>query len=375
MDGCGDVPDGRAQTQGKPGFRDEIRGMGPGDMHAEHLTRGPVRNDLEHAGEFVHGLRLAEFAHLERGRAHIAARLGSLRFGKPHAADFGRRENTGRHGGIVHPPVMPEATAHGAQALDGGDMGQHDFGRPERVAHGIHAGEGGAHVIVGPYPAPPVHGDPGFGQPEPGGIGRAPHRDQHGFGFDGRFLHLRGRGLLDERRRAERGPDHAALHAHVLERPAQFATDAAFLHFPLEQRAHIRIHGRQGQQAVLSFHHRDLGPEGLIDERQLAADNAPAHDGDGRGHPVERQRVVAGQNVRMIDGQAGKFQRTRTGPSAVEASTSPAWTRRPRPLRSRTPRLAQAFSSPPRRVAQTFSLRASTAAGSTAGTPCPVMPN
>ena len=118
MDGCGDVPDGRAQTQDKPGFRDEIRGMGPGDMHAEHLTRGPVRNDLEHAGEFVHGLRLAEFAHLERGRAHIAARLGSLRFGKPHAADFGRRENTGRLGGIVHPPVMPEATAHGAQALD-----------------------------------------------------------------------------------------------------------------------------------------------------------------------------------------------------------------------------------------------------------------
>ena len=191
-------------------------------------------------------------------------------------------------------------------------MGQHDSGRPERVAHGIHAGEGGAHVLIGPYPAPPVHGDPGFGQPEPGGIGRAPHRDQHGFGFDGRFLHLCGRGLLDERRRAERGPDHAALHAHVLERPAQLAADAAFLHFPLEQRAHVRIHGRQGQQAVLAFHHRDLGPEGLIDERQFAADDAPAHDGDGRGHPVERQRVVAGQDMRMIDGQAGKFQRART---------------------------------------------------------------
>lgn len=29
-------------------------------------------------------------------------------------------------------------------------------------------------MLIGPYPAPPVHGDPGFGQPEPGGIGRAP---------------------------------------------------------------------------------------------------------------------------------------------------------------------------------------------------------
>ena len=40
-------------------------------------------------------------------------------------------------------------------------------------------------------------------RPKPGGIGRAPHRDQHGFGFDGRFLHLCGRGLLDERLCAE----------------------------------------------------------------------------------------------------------------------------------------------------------------------------
>lgn len=50
MDGCGDVPNGRAQTQGKPGFRDEIRGMGPGDMYAEHLAVAPSETILNMPG-------------------------------------------------------------------------------------------------------------------------------------------------------------------------------------------------------------------------------------------------------------------------------------------------------------------------------------
>ena len=50
----------------------------------------------------------------------------------------------------------------------------------------------------------------------------------------------------------------------------------------------------------------------LIDERQFAADDAAAHDDERGRDAVQSQRVVAGHDVAVVHGQAGKLQRAGT---------------------------------------------------------------
>ena len=68
-----------------------------------------------------------------------------------------------------------------------------------------------------------------------------------------------------------------------------------------------------GQQVRQHLDDRDLGAERAPDAGELDADHAAAEDDRRRGHPVQLQRVVAGDDPLAVDLQAGQAARLRAG--------------------------------------------------------------
>ena len=199
-----------------------------------------------------------------------------------HAAHFGRGEHAGGHGIIAHGTRLAAQALHHAQAFHGRHMGQHHTGGAQQITDGVHFGQGSLQGIVHHDPAAAVGPDTGFGQPQAFRGRATAHGHQHHVGFHRHFLLLGGRGLV---------------HPHVLEGTTQLAGDATLLHLALQQGADIGIHGRHGQQTVLSFHHGHLRAEGTVDERHLAADDTTAHDDQALRHTVQLQGIIAAQDV------------------------------------------------------------------------------
>ena len=104
-------------------------------------------------------------------------------------------------------------------------------------------------------------------------------------------------------------PDAGVGALDALERLADLERDAALAERPLERLRARLVLGRDEPRERLDDRHVDA--EGLPRAGELAADDAAAEDDRGRGHVVQRQRVLAGDHPLAVDVQAG--QRLRVG--------------------------------------------------------------
>jgi PAS domain S-box-containing protein len=109
----------------------------------------------------------------------MTAGLG-LDFGQTHGGHFGRSEDGAGHSPVIHPPVGTEGIVRRHLGFGRGRVGQHDARRPQYIAHRENRRIGGSHAVVGFHPAPFIHFHPGLFQTDAVGVGRAPHRHQHG---------------------------------------------------------------------------------------------------------------------------------------------------------------------------------------------------
>ena len=105
------------------------------------------------------------------------------------------------------------------------------------------------------------------------------------------------------------GDNRAVSCFRGIDSAAQLHGDARLFHLALDQGAHVPVHAGHGQYAGLPFHNRDPASEGAVDEGQFRSDDAAAHDDDAGGHMIQFQRVVAGQNMRMVNRQGRQIQR------------------------------------------------------------------
>ena len=185
VDGTGDVGHGGAELKGQRTFGDEVGGVRSGEMRAEELAARLVGHELEHAGQFAHGLRLAQFAERKFRGGHLKAPGLCLRFGQAHVADFRRGEDAGRHDVVIGRFVRAEDVGHRHMRFGAGHVRQHDARRAENVADGVYAGHRGFKLVVHRDVAALVRGDAGFGKAETFAVGHTTDGHEQAVGFQG----------------------------------------------------------------------------------------------------------------------------------------------------------------------------------------------
>jgi hypothetical protein len=158
-----------------------------------------------------------------------------------------------------------------------------------KVAHGVHAVDAGVQALVGDDPAP-VDRDAGLLEAEPGRAWSAADRHEHEVGVD-RVAVLE--------RDAHPGVvlgDPGELHAgdEVDLAPAESSLQLLGEGLVLER-----------HQAGERLDDRDVGPEGLPDAGELDPDDAAADDDDPLRHPLQLERLVAGDDP-ALDGETGQ---------------------------------------------------------------------
>ncbi len=134
-----------------------------------------------------------------------------------------------------------------------------------------------------------VHRDADLVVAEPFGDRTAPDRDEQHFGFDGRSV------LQGHR-------DTRVGTLHTGEPGTQMLFDAAAAQRPLQQLGAGLL--LQRDQMWQRLDDRDVSAEGTPYRGELAADRASAENHGGRRYAVERQGVVAGDHLAMVDFQA-----------------------------------------------------------------------
>ena len=208
-----------------------------GQVRAQQFAAGPVRHQLEYAGQMPHGLSLAQFTELEGGNGHVKTLFPRLFLGKTHVRHFGRGENAGRHHVIFRGLVPAKAVLHRHERFGHRHVGEHDARGPQNVAYGIHAGHAGFQFVIHRNVAAPVRGDARLGQAQPVGVGHAAHGNEDGLGFQRALLSGGGgNGVFrQEGRRAKMGDNRAVPCFRGIDSAAQLHGDARLFHLALDQ--------------------------------------------------------------------------------------------------------------------------------------------
>ena len=115
------------------------------------------RNDLGLTGNLSQDLGLAQGPEKHGVRADLVALLQGLGLGQADVGNLGRGKDGARHDAVIHVARSSHRIFRSDQAFSGGHVGQHDFGRPQKIPDGIHIRSAGFHPPIGCHPAFMIH--------------------------------------------------------------------------------------------------------------------------------------------------------------------------------------------------------------------------
>src|SRR5450756_2755410 len=144
--GGGDVLRRSAELHCEGDLVDEVGGVRPHYLGAEHLVGPGVDHQLHEAAVLSHCHRFPERPEGEAAHVHLDALLGGLVCVEPDTSYLWCREYAGRHDSVVHRRVPAGCVLSRHQPLEGRYVGEHYTAH--NVADGVDASYIGFHLSL-----------------------------------------------------------------------------------------------------------------------------------------------------------------------------------------------------------------------------------